>query len=173
VSTSTQASVRGGYLSCPRCGLSIEVRPHRTAIRHCPRCVGRRRLIVELVGSTITADLLYEESSLPRVASPRQRLPQDAPVQESCTQLGLADIPRRHPGMEVAYSLSSGCNGHLSGAVSASAPPGRVVESLLASPQPSAGIASPAPTHGRQRATTNGRRVHPAEKEPCHASQSL
>jgi hypothetical protein len=41
VSTSTQASVRGGYLSCPRCGLSIEVRPHRTAIRHCPRCVGR------------------------------------------------------------------------------------------------------------------------------------
>ena len=50
MSTSMQvdASVRCGHLNCPRCGLSIEVRPCRTAIRHCPRCVARSRVIVEL-----------------------------------------------------------------------------------------------------------------------------
>jgi hypothetical protein len=58
-------SMRCGQLCCPRCGLSIEVRPGRTAIRHCPRCVARR-VIVELFSSTLPADVLYEENSLPR-----------------------------------------------------------------------------------------------------------
>ena len=69
MSTSTQpdASARSGHLNCPRCGLSIEVRPHRTAIRHCPRCVARGRVIVELFSSTLPADVLYADSALPRV----------------------------------------------------------------------------------------------------------
>jgi hypothetical protein len=69
MSTSTQvdASVSCGHLNCPRCGLSIEVRPCRVAIRHCPRCVARSRVIVELFSSTLPADVLYEENSLPRV----------------------------------------------------------------------------------------------------------
>ena len=69
MSTSTQdyASARCGHLNCPRCGLSIEVRPYRAAIRHCPRCVARTRLVVELFSSTLPADVLYDENSLPRV----------------------------------------------------------------------------------------------------------
>jgi len=61
------ASLRSGHLNCPRCGLSIAVRPHRTAIRHCPRCVGRSRVLVELFSSALPADVLYEEGSLPQV----------------------------------------------------------------------------------------------------------
>jgi hypothetical protein len=171
------------HLNCPRCGLSIEVRPHRTAIRHCPRCVGRSRLIVELFSSTLPADVLYDESSLPRVddelamastsTSGKRRQQAQVPIHEPCSQLGVFDIPRRHQGMEVAYAFLGVCNRRVSGAFSARGRPWRVVESSLASPQPSAGIASPAPTFGWQRAITNGRRVNVAEKEPYHASQSL
>jgi transcription elongation factor Elf1 len=55
------------HLNCPRCGLSILVQPHRAAIRHCPRCVARSRVIVELFSSTLPADVLYDEGSVPRV----------------------------------------------------------------------------------------------------------
>jgi hypothetical protein len=55
------------WLDCPRCGLSVEVRPHRTAMKHCPRCIARSRLIVELFRSTMPSDALYGEYSLPRV----------------------------------------------------------------------------------------------------------
>lgn len=61
------------HLNCPRCGLSLLVQPHRAAIRHCPRCVGRNRVIVELFSSTLPADLLYDESSLPRVEGEASR----------------------------------------------------------------------------------------------------
>jgi hypothetical protein len=49
------------------------VQPYRAAIRHCPRCVGRNRVIVELFGSTLPAGVLYDENSLPRAdgESPR------------------------------------------------------------------------------------------------------
>jgi hypothetical protein len=49
------------------------VQPYRAAIRHCPRCVGRNSLIVELFSSTLPADVLYDENSLPRAdgESPR------------------------------------------------------------------------------------------------------
>jgi hypothetical protein len=67
MSARAHPGVRRLHLNCPRCGLSIEVRPHRAAIRHCPRCVGRSRLSVELFSSTLPADVLYDESSLPRV----------------------------------------------------------------------------------------------------------
>lgn len=60
-------SARSRHLNCPRCGLSILVQPQRAAIRHCPRCVGRSQLIVELFSSTLPADMLYDENSLPRV----------------------------------------------------------------------------------------------------------
>lgn len=42
---------------------------HRAAIRHCPRCVGRSRVIVELFSSTLPADVLYGENGLPRADS--------------------------------------------------------------------------------------------------------
>lgn len=67
------ASACRRHLNCPRCGLSILVQPYRAAIRHCPRCVGRNRVIVELFGSTLPAGVLYDENSLPRAdgESPR------------------------------------------------------------------------------------------------------
>lgn len=69
IGTHVDASLLHLHLNCPRCGLSIEVRPHRAAIRHCPRCVGRSQLIIELFSSTLPADVLYDENSLPRVDS--------------------------------------------------------------------------------------------------------
>jgi hypothetical protein len=60
------ASMDGrSHLNCPRCGLSIEVRPNRAAITHCPRCVGRSRVAVELFSSSLPTDLLYREGSSP------------------------------------------------------------------------------------------------------------
>ncbi len=66
-----------GHLNCPRCGLSIEVRRCWMAIRHCPRCVARSHVIVELFSSTLPADVLYDESALPRVVD------EPAPVRTS------------------------------------------------------------------------------------------
>ena len=57
----------GGHLNCPRCGLSIPMRPHRAAIRHCPRCVARSRVIVELFCSTSPVGVLDDGVSLPIV----------------------------------------------------------------------------------------------------------
>jgi hypothetical protein len=54
-----------GSLECPRCGLSIALRPHRAAIRHCPRCVARGRLLVELFSPTLSLDEVHDASSLP------------------------------------------------------------------------------------------------------------
>jgi hypothetical protein len=65
MSTSLQLDASRGYLNCPRCGLSIALRPHRTAIRHCPRCVARSREIVELFISTLAVDALYAADSRP------------------------------------------------------------------------------------------------------------
>jgi hypothetical protein len=68
MSTSPQvnASARSEHLNCPRCGLSVAVRPYRAAIRHCPRCVARARVVVELFSSTLPVDVPYDEDSLPR-----------------------------------------------------------------------------------------------------------
>src|ERR1700733_13468699 len=60
------ASVCYEHLNCPRCGLSIEVRPYRTQIRHCPRCVAHNRVIVELFSSALPPDVRYDENSLPQ-----------------------------------------------------------------------------------------------------------
>ena len=36
------------YLNCPRCGLSIRRRTEWLTVEHCPRCLGRSRIAVEL-----------------------------------------------------------------------------------------------------------------------------
>lgn len=57
------------HLNCPRCGLSIAMRANRAGMRHCPRCVARNRVLVELFASTLPAGVLYAESALPEVSS--------------------------------------------------------------------------------------------------------
>jgi hypothetical protein len=47
------------YLTCPRCRLSIEPKSPWLTIRHCPRCLGRNRILVELFSSTVPAHILY------------------------------------------------------------------------------------------------------------------
>jgi hypothetical protein len=47
-------SQRGGA-HCPTCGLTLTPRSPILLPRHCPRCVVRRRLLVELEACTIGA----------------------------------------------------------------------------------------------------------------------
>ena len=47
--TDTAASADAAvYLNCPRCGLSIRRRVDWLTVEHCPRCVGRAGLLVDL-----------------------------------------------------------------------------------------------------------------------------
>ena len=39
------------YRTCPRCGLSLAERFRASALSHCPRCIARRRTLVEMVQS--------------------------------------------------------------------------------------------------------------------------
>lgn len=61
------------------------MQPHRAAIRHCPRCVGRSRIIVELFSSTLPADVLYDESTLPGV---------DGELARSCETASSVSLPK-------------------------------------------------------------------------------
>lgn len=42
-------------LTCPRCALTLEPRPRWLTVRHCPRCVARHHVTVDLISSTTTA----------------------------------------------------------------------------------------------------------------------
>jgi hypothetical protein len=102
MSTSPQpdASTRARHLNCPRCGLSIAVRPHRAAMRHCPRCVARGRVIVELFSSTLPASVLYAESALPRVEAALEVADDTPAIADTDTgarqqQTQVLDKPRR------------------------------------------------------------------------------
>jgi hypothetical protein len=37
------------YVNCPRCGLAVRLRAPFLAVRHCPRCVARRGIAVEML----------------------------------------------------------------------------------------------------------------------------
>ena len=52
-------------MNCPHCRLSIERNPHWLTIRHCPRCLGRNRTLVELFNSSLPAHVLYVDKTLP------------------------------------------------------------------------------------------------------------
>lgn len=41
-----------GYLSCPRCGLSVYQRHSEIALQYCPRCIARARIPVLMETST-------------------------------------------------------------------------------------------------------------------------
>jgi len=53
------------WMNCPRCGLSIQMRAGRPSIRYCPRCIARRRLLVEVFASPQPAETLYERHQTP------------------------------------------------------------------------------------------------------------
>jgi hypothetical protein len=173
MSTSTQVdtTVHCGHLNCPRCGLSIEVRPNRAAMRHCPRCVGRSRLIVDLFSSTLPADVLYDENSLPRVGDALalantpicEQRHQRARMGENFRQTqALALVVKRPTAISPAaaderasVSPSAAATGHRPTLGSREA--GR----------------TPVPTFARQRTAKKYPSLTSHPEEPCHASQSL
>jgi hypothetical protein len=164
-------SVRCGQLCCPRCGLSIEVRPRRAAIRHCPRCVARARVIVELFGSTLPADVLYAEDSLPRA--------DDELAPASTPSLGKRRQPaqvsedfRQAQPLALAVKRPMAISPAAVDERAAPSPSAAVTGHLPALPSRRAGRA-PAQTFGRQSATTTFSSHTPHLEEPCHASQSL
>jgi hypothetical protein len=53
------------YMNCPHYRLSIELNPRWLTIRHCSRCMGRNRTLVEPFRSPLPAHLLYADGSLP------------------------------------------------------------------------------------------------------------
>lgn len=173
MSTGTQidASARREHLNCPRCGLSIAVRPYRAMIRHCPRCVARARVVVDLFSSTLPADVLYQEDSLPLVdddlapastPSLGERRQQPAQAGENFRRAQVLALVKRPmaispPAVDerAAPPPTAAVTGHLSALAS-----GRADR-------------APAPTFGRQRATTEASSPTSHSEEPCHASQSL
>jgi hypothetical protein len=56
IDPTSQPRAATAYLECPRCRLNIEVRSGWLAMTHCPRCVARSRMIVELVSAGVAAD---------------------------------------------------------------------------------------------------------------------
>jgi hypothetical protein len=173
MSTSTQvdASVHCGHLNCPRCGLSIEVRPSRAAIRHCPRCVARGRVVVELFSSALPANVLYEEDSLPRVddepapasASISGKQRQQAQVGENFRQAQPLALVVKRP---MAISLSAVDE-------RAARPPTAAVTGHLSVLPPRRTDRTPVQTVGQQRTSTKFSSLTSPPEEPCHASQSL
>lgn len=59
----------GAYLSCPRCGLRTTPRTPWLAIKHCPRCLARAGMLVELVGSAPRARAWEADGPPPRRAA--------------------------------------------------------------------------------------------------------
>jgi hypothetical protein len=47
------------YRNCPRCGLSIPEPFHLQLVSHCPRCLARHRLLIEMFYSALPAHTLY------------------------------------------------------------------------------------------------------------------
>jgi hypothetical protein len=88
------------YLNCPRCGLSIKVRSQWLTIRHCPRCVARTRIAVELFVSTLPTEALYAANSHPHLGDIEHR----AATSNEPTPLGRDVLDR-------AQALRSRANG--------------------------------------------------------------
>ena len=172
MSTSTQveASVRCGHLNCPRCGLSIEVRPCRTTIRHCPRCVARSRVIVELFSSTLPADVLYDENSLPGVDD--ELAPASTSISSKQRQQGqVGDNFRQARPLALVVKRPMAISPPAIDERAASPSTAAATGHLPVLPPRRAGRA-PAPTFGRQHASTKSSSRTSHREEPCHASQS-
>lgn len=69
------------FLNCPRCGLSIKPRGSWLAVEHCPRCIGRARVPVQLFSSSLPAAELYAEDSAP--GGEQAHRPDTTPVRHS------------------------------------------------------------------------------------------
>jgi len=51
------------YANCPRCRLSIVVRANALMPRHCPRCIGRARVLAPMFASPLPMRLLSADGA--------------------------------------------------------------------------------------------------------------
>jgi hypothetical protein len=51
------------YLNCPRCHLAIRVRHAALSVRHCPRCIARSRIAVDMFASSMPMRELIQAPS--------------------------------------------------------------------------------------------------------------
>ena len=58
------------YLNCPRCHLAIRVRRPSLGPRHCPRCIARSRIAIDLFPSSVPMRQLLGDASLSETAQP-------------------------------------------------------------------------------------------------------
>jgi hypothetical protein len=59
IESSRRAMSPAAYCNCPRCGLTIAARFSVQTVNHCPRCIARGRVLVEMVTSTLPPQPLY------------------------------------------------------------------------------------------------------------------
>jgi hypothetical protein len=53
------------YLKSPHCGLTITPKAEWLAVKHCPRCIARRGVLVTLFASSLPVDALYAQDARP------------------------------------------------------------------------------------------------------------
>lgn len=51
------------HLNCPRCHLAIRVRHSALSVRHCPRCIARSRIAIDMFPSSVPMRELIQERS--------------------------------------------------------------------------------------------------------------
>lgn len=53
------------HLNCPRCGLTITPKASSLTVEHCPRCMARSGIHVDLFASTLPTAQLYAADTAP------------------------------------------------------------------------------------------------------------
>jgi hypothetical protein len=64
------------FMNCPKCGLSVRLISPHMPLDRCPRCLVRRRQVVEM---RVTADLDYQSSARPDSSQARRRVSKERP----------------------------------------------------------------------------------------------
>ncbi len=88
-----RASAPAAYRNCPRCGLSIAARFRAEVVSHCPRCIARGRVLVEMFTSTLPAALLYANGSRDHTIDSAEEKPARNSTARGSSE-ALTDAPR-------------------------------------------------------------------------------
>jgi hypothetical protein len=64
------------FMNCPECGLSVRLTSPYMPLDRCPRCLVRRRRVVEM---RVMAELDYRRSAYPDSSQARRRMREERP----------------------------------------------------------------------------------------------
>jgi hypothetical protein len=105
------------YVICPRCGLSIAQRFSAQQVRHCPRCIAHRHVVVELFSSPLPSEALYANVPQPvrppsSTAAPppskRERYPPTRPGRRLARVAGRPAFPAEWTARIPAHRSAGG-----------------------------------------------------------------